>query len=75
MRMNLQSTKIELINWLTTLEDEKIIDKLVELKTDYDWWNTISLDEKKTIEKGLIDSNKGKVVSHKDAQKVYEKWL
>ncbi len=40
-----------------------------------DWWNEISEAEKKSIEKGIVDVKSGKVKSHADIRKSYEKWL
>ena len=77
MDISLQDTKIELIQWLTTLEDTSLIQKIQELrKTESgDWWDEISDDEKKSIEKGIADSKAGRVTSHSEARRVYEKWL
>ena len=78
MDMNIQNAKIDLIQWLTTIEDKFIIQKIVEIKraqSKNDWWNEMSEDEKNSIEKGLSDSKAGKVSSHSEARKIYEKWL
>ncbi|NJB81927.1 hypothetical protein [Wenyingzhuangia aestuarii] len=75
--MNIQNTKIELIQWLTTLNDKSLIEKILELRKSEtaDWWNEISESEKKSIEKGIIDADNGNLNSHSEARKVYEKWL
>ncbi|NIJ45278.1 hypothetical protein FHR24_001717 [Wenyingzhuangia heitensis] len=75
--MNIQNTKIELIQWLTTLNDKSLIEKILELRKSEttDWWNEISESEKKTIEKGILDAENGNLNSHSEARKVYEKWL
>ena len=77
MDINLQDKKIELIQWLSTLNDTSLIDKLMELreKEKTDWWSKTSDAEKESIEKGLIDANNGKLNSHATARKIYEKWL
>lgn len=77
MEINLQNKKIELIQWLSTLEDRSLIDKLMKLrkKEKTDWWNEISTDEQKSIEKGIQDANDGKLTSHSNVKKIYEKWL
>jgi len=77
MEMNIQNAKIDLIQWLTTLEDKSLIQKILELrKTEtQDWWNEISDLEKSSIEKGIGDAENGKVTPHSEARKVYEKWL
>lgn len=77
MDMNLQNKKIELIQWLTTLDDLALIDKLLKLrkKEKTDWWSQISTDERKSIEKGIQDAENGKLISHTVVKKKYEKWL
>ncbi len=77
MEINLQNTKIELIQWLTTLDDKSLIQKILDLRKSEtkDWWNEISDSEKASIEKGLSDAENGKLNSHSEARKIYEKWL
>ena len=77
MDINLQNKKIELIQWLSTLNDPSLIDKIMQLriKEKLDWWNEISTDEQKSIEKGINDADNGKLTSHSNVKKIYEKWL
>ena len=77
MEANIQNIKIELIQWLTTLEDSAVIQKILELRKSQtkDWWTEISEEEKKSIEKGISDADNGKLNPHSKARKVYEKWL
>lgn len=77
MDVNLQNAKLELIQWLSTLEDNSVIQKIIELrkKESVDWWNQISEDEKKSIEKGIKDAENGKLNPNSEARKLYEKWL
>lgn len=77
MDVNLQNKKIELIQWLSTLNDQSLIDKLMKLKKKEkaDWWNKISIDAQESIEKGIQDADNGKLTSHSNVKKVYEKWL
>lgn len=72
-----EEKKIELIQWLSTLDDISIIEKIVELREreKTDWWNEISADEKKSIEKGIKDADSGNLKSYSDAKRNYEKWL
>ncbi|PCI10195.1 MAG: hypothetical protein COB73_03875 [Flavobacteriaceae bacterium] len=77
MDINLQNKKIELIQWLSTLNDQSLIDKLMKLRTKErtDWWNEISTTEKNSIKKGIQDADNGKLTSHSDVKQIYEKWL
>ena len=77
METDIKSVKIELIQWLTTLEDTSLIQKIMDLRKSEtkDWWNEISEPEKKSIELGLMDAEKGKLNPNSEAEKIYGKWL
>ena len=74
---NIQERKLELIQWLSVIEDISLLDKLAELKEESmrDWWDEISEAEKKSISKGLEDANVGRLKPHSEAQAIYEKRL
>ena len=75
--LNIQNKKLELIQWISTVEDSDIIEKIMELRKseNKDWWNSISPSEKESIELGLKDAEAGKLNPHSAARKLYEKWL
>jgi len=77
MAIDLQNKKIELIQWLSTLDDEFIIDKLMELRDSEkaDWWDEVTEGEKESIEKGIEDANSGNLRPQSEVRKLYEKWL
>jgi hypothetical protein len=77
IELNILNKKLELIQWLSTIEDSTIIEKIMDLrkKESKDWWNSISESEKESIEKGLQDADAGKLNPHSNARKLYERWL
>lgn len=77
METQVLDKKIELIQWLSTLEDKSIIEKLVKFRQQEtkDWWKSISSEEQLSIEKGILDAENGKLNQHSTARKLYEKWL
>lgn len=77
METQLLDKKIELIQWLSTLEDTTIIEKLVKFKKEEtkDWWNSVSKEEEYSVKKGIADAEQGKLSPHSAARKLYEKWL
>lgn len=77
MDINIQNKKIELIQWLSTLNDESIIEKVMKLRENEktDWWEEISKEERASIEKGIQDADTGKLEPHSQARNLYEKWL
>ncbi|GHU79655.1 hypothetical protein FACS1894145_4290 [Bacteroidia bacterium] len=40
-----------------------------------DWWNTISEIERRSIEEGIKDLKAGRIISHTEITKRYEKWI
>ena len=77
IELNILNKKLELIQWLSTIEDSTIIEKIMDLrkKESKDWWNSISESEKESIEKVILDADAGKLNPHSNARKLYEKWL
>ena len=77
MNAQILEKKIELIQWLTTLEDKAIIEKLVKLRKEEtkDWWSSISTNEQESIEKGISDAEDGKIMPHADVRNLYENWI
>ena len=77
MGANIENKKKELIQWLSTLYDEAVIDKIMKLRESEtsDWWREISKEEMESLEKGIKDADCGKLKSHSEARKLYEKWL
>jgi hypothetical protein len=76
--MNTSVQKLNLIHWITELQDNTILDILEVIQKQgmqEDWWNTISIAEKSSIEKGISDIGEGRVVAHSEVKKRYEKWL
>ena len=77
MDIQVLDKKIELIQWLSALEDKTIIEKLVKFRQQEtkDWWDTISINEQQSIDKGIAEADNGNLKPHSIARKLYEKWL
>ena len=77
--MNAQSVKADIIQWITGLDDQSILlelKKIMEQSTKkIDWWDTLSIEERQSIERGLEDSKNGRTMPHSEVRKKYEKWL
>lgn len=72
--LQIQNKKLELIQWLSTIEDLKFLEKISDLilsEKKEDWWNEISDAEKKAIEKGIEQADSGKLNSHSKARTIY----
>lgn len=72
--------KQDILNRITQIEDRNALEYLLSFikKINFeekDWWDTISQEERDGIDRGILDIEKGRVVSHQEIQKKYEKWL
>lgn len=77
MDVNIQNKKLELIQWLTTLEDNSVIQKIIELRKseEQNGHNDLSEAEKKSINLGILDAKNGKLKPNAKAKEIYGKWL
>jgi hypothetical protein len=77
--MNIQTQKLDLIGWISKLNDTSIIDRLRQIKDDYskseDWWDSLNKEELESIKRGLKDFEEGKTHSNETVRQVYEKYL
>ena len=78
--MNLSTEKLDIIQRICEIQDNDLLDiikKIIYLPTDSksDWWDQISQAEKNSINRGLDDLAKGRIHSHEQIRKKYEKWL
>lgn len=77
MDSQILNDKLDLIQWLSSIEDKAVIKKLIEFRKreTKDWWNEISDAEKSSIEKGINQADNGELEPHSKARKLYGKWL
>jgi predicted transcriptional regulator len=77
MSPEIQSKKLDIIQWVAGIQDESLLDELQKImqSENRDWWDEISQEEKAAIEAGLADEKAGNFISHKEARKTWGKWL
>ena len=77
--MDIQAEKLNLIEWITKLNDSSIIEKLRNIKDEYseskDWWDSLQKEELASIKRGLKDIEEGKFHSQETAHNIYGKYL
>ena len=73
--MGHEAIKLELIQWLTKLEDDETLDYLKVVKdsrdNENDWWHDLSDEQKSGIKRGLLDVDSGRIHSHDDIKLKY----
>jgi len=74
--MDIQVEKLNLIRWLTEVEEPSILEQFIALKNEQqkDWWDEITNDEKADIEEGLAQADGGEVFSHEEVMAKYQKY-
>jgi len=76
MSTQILKEKLELIQWVSSLEDHSIIKKLMDFRAreSPDWWDELSDIEKAEIKEGLEQADRGEIISHDTVMKSFEKW-
>ncbi|MEM9685500.1 MAG: hypothetical protein AAF934_01090 [Bacteroidota bacterium] len=73
--MRHETIKLELIEWLTTLNDIEILKYLKVVKDskteNHDWWNDLTDQQIQGIQRGINDIDEGRVVLHEDVKRKY----
>ena len=73
--MGHDAIKLELIEWLSKLEDGETIDYLKIVKdsnvSHNDWWQDLSSEQRAGIERGLKDIDAGRVTPHDNVKLRY----
>jgi hypothetical protein len=74
--MNLETRKINIINWISSIQQEDIVAKMEEIqKEDADWWNTLTNEDKKAVDEGLAQLDKGEYLIRSQVRnKIKEKY-
>ncbi len=73
--MEQEALKLELIEWLTKLENNETINYLKVLKDSFvgekDWWFGLSEEQKSGITRGLKDIDEGRTIPHEIVKQRY----
>ena len=73
--MGHDAIKLELIQWLTKLDNKETIEYLKIVKdsqsANNDWWDDLSDAQKQGIESGLDDIENGRTISHDAVKEKY----
>lgn len=66
--MDLNTKKLDLINWLINLKDEAVIEQLNKIKQhgSLESYEDLPQAAKESIERGLKDIEEGRVFSHEE---------
>ncbi len=72
--MNIETRKINLISWISHLQDENMLSRIEELQSQkQDWWDMISDEERAEIEEGIAQADRGELKTTDEVLAKYQK--
>jgi hypothetical protein len=72
--MKAQSLKVELLEWLNSIEDMRILSTLMQFKKATiveDWAEKLTDDQLESLKRGISEMNDKKLISSEDFWKAY----
>ena len=68
MKMDIQTTKIELVKLILNIDNKRIVEKILNLikSEQSDFWNELSRQEQKEIQLGIKQLDAGRRISFND---------
>ena len=70
--MNIQAKKLKLVQMIINTDKPALLKRVEEVfmkETAVDWWDEISEAERKSIEKGLAEADRGDLIPHEEVMK------
>ena len=70
--MNIREKKLEIVQLVLNTNKATLLNKIEEIlkkNAAKDWWDEISDEEKKAIEQGLAEADRGEFISHEEVMK------
>lgn len=63
--MNLETRKLNLINWISSIQEDNILEKVEKIQQEKnDWWDVISDNDKNDINEGIEQLDRGEYLTH-----------
>lgn len=74
--MNIETTKLELMQLLLQTQKESLLAKLKKVfdEEQTDWWDEMTEEEQQEIKTGLSQADKGEHLSNDTVMKRFDKW-
>ena len=70
--MDLKAKKLELVRLILNTKKPDVLAKveaLLKKESDSDWWDEIDEDERKAIDEGLTEADRGELIPHEEVMK------
>jgi uncharacterized damage-inducible protein DinB len=74
--MDLETRKINLINWISSVQEEEVLARIEMVQRERaDWWETVSSEDQKAIQEGIDQLDKGEYITRLQVRgKIKEKY-
>lgn len=73
--MEIVESKLELIRWISGIEDPMLIHRLEQIKdSKVDFWDELTVFEQESIEIGMDDIANNRVVNQSEMDQIFDKW-
>ena len=74
--MNIETTKLELMQLLLHTQKESLLAKIKKVfdEEQVDWWSEMSKEEQEEIKTGLKQGDKGEYIANETVMKRFDKW-
>ncbi|ARN78529.1 hypothetical protein BST97_11325 [Nonlabens spongiae] len=71
--MDIQATKLQLIEMLLRTEKQEVLNRLLSVFKDNqaDWWDELSIEEQHVVQRGIEQMENNQLVDHKDVMKKF----
>jgi hypothetical protein len=74
--MNIETRKIELINWITQINNEELLYRLEKVKSERDnWFEFLPTDVQTEINESIAQADNGMLINHEKQVDKLEKLL
>lgn len=58
--MNLEARKINIINWISSLQEEDVLSRMEAIQREKgDWWDALNEEDKAAVNEGLEQLDRG----------------
>lgn len=63
--MNIETRKLNLINWISSIQEDNILEKVEKIQMEKtDWWDTIDDKDQNAIQKGIEQLDNDEYLTH-----------
>jgi predicted transcriptional regulator len=71
--MNLETRKLNLINWISSIQEKSVLSKIEKIqKENADWWDKLNPKDKDAINEGLEQLDRGEFLTREQVREKFK---